>query len=135
MVKKIKFGVYLDPFLAQKFRQFVAEQYGKVSHGLLSFEVAQALQAWMSTHKSTQTQLVHLPPNPIPNVFMVREQVKTYLKDTLGYDQIYKIPKSHLILAISALRGTDQRTIKKWIKLFEKYKVIKWVTPAYVEFL
>jgi len=135
MVKKIKFGVYLDPFLAQKFRQFVAEQYGKVSHGLLSFEVAQALQAWMSTHKSTQTELMHKPPNPIPNVFQVKLQVKEYLRTTFGYEQIYKVPKNHLIMAISSLRGTDERTVKKWIKLFEKYKVIKWVTPSMVEFL
>ena len=135
MTKKVKVRFLIDDVLVMKFRQFVAEQYGKVSHGLLSFEVAQALQAWMSTHKSTQTQLVHHPPNPIPNVFLVREQVKAYLKDTLGYDQIYKIPKTHLIIAISALRGTDKRTIDKWIKLFEKYKIIKWVTPVYVEFL
>jgi len=38
-------------------------------------------------------------------------------------------------MAISSLRGTDERTVKKWIRLFEKYKVIKWVTPSMIEFL
>ena len=135
MGKKVRMGIWVDPALALKFRQFVAEQYGKVSRGLLSFEVSQALQAWIGTHKSTQTQIVHKTPNPTPNVFTVKEEVKKYLMNTFGYEQIYKIPKSQLIIAISALRGTDERTIKKWVKLFEKYHVIKWVTPVMAEFL
>jgi endonuclease III len=135
LTKKVKVGFLLDDVLVTKFRQFVAEQYGKVSKGLLSFEASQALQAWISTHKGTQTELMHKPPNPIPNVFTVKEQVKTYLRETFGYEQIYKVPKTHLIMALSSLRGTDERTIRKWMKLFEKYKVIKWVTPSVVEFL
>jgi len=135
MTKKVKMGIWVDPVLAEKFRRFVAEQYGKVSHGLLSFEAAQALQAWMCTHTGTQSELMHKPPNPIPNVFQVKQQVKEYLMNTFQYDQIYKIQKQHLIIAISAIRGTDNRTIKKWVKLFEKYHVIKWVTPNIVEFL
>ncbi len=135
MRKKVKLGIWVDAVLIEEFRRFVAEQYGKISHGLLGFEVSQALQAWMSAHKGTQTELMHKPPNPIPNVFQVKEQVKEYLRGTFGYEQIYKIPKNHLIMAISSLRGTDERTVKKWIRLFEKYKVIKWVTPSMIEFL
>jgi len=135
LTKKVKLGICIDPILALKFRQFVAEQYGKIGKGYLSFEAEQALQAWMSTHKSTQTQLLHKPPNPIPNVFQVKEQVKEYLRTTFGYEQIYKIPKNHFTIAISSLRGTDERTVKKWMRLFERYKIIKWVTPGVVEFL
>ena len=135
LAKKVKLGVWLGPSLDQKFREFVAQQYGKVSKGLLSFEVSQALQAWVSAHKGTQTELFHKPPNPVPNVFVVKEEAKRYLRETFGYEQIYKVPKNHLVIALSSLRGTDERTIKKWIKLFEKYKVIKWVTPNVVEFL
>ena len=135
MTKKVRLGVWLDPILDRKFREFIAQQYGKVSRGLLSFEASLALQAWIGTHKSTQTELSHKPPNPVPNVFVVKEEVKKYLQETFGYEQIYKVPKNHLILAVSSLRGTDERTIRKWMKLFEKYKVIKWVTPNVVEFL
>jgi hypothetical protein len=135
MTKKVKVGFLIDDGLVTKFRQFVAEQYGKASKGLLSFEASQALQAWISTHKGTQTELLHKPPNPVPNVFVVKEEVKKYLQETFGYERIYKVPKSHLIIALSSLRGTDERTIRKWIRLFEKYKVIKWVTPNVVEFL
>jgi hypothetical protein len=62
----------------------------------------------------------------------VKEEVKKYLQVTFGYEQIYKVPKNHLIIALSSLRGTDERTIRKWMKLIEKYKVIKWVTPNVV---
>ena len=135
MTKKVKIGFLIDDVLVIKFRRFVAEQYGKASKGLLSFEASQALQAWISTHKGTQTELMHKPPNPVPNVFVVKEDVKKYLQETFGYEQIYKVPKNHLIIALNSIRGTNERTVKKWMKLFEKYKVIKWVTPNVVEFL
>ena len=43
MTKKVKVGFLFDDVLVIKFRQFVAEQYGKVNKGLLSFEASQAL--------------------------------------------------------------------------------------------
>lgn len=108
MTKKVKIGFLIDDVLVIKFRRFVAEQYGKASKGLLSFEVSQALQAWISTHKGTQTELMHKPPNPVPNVFVVKEDVKKYLQETFGYEQIYKVPKNHLIIALNSIRGTDE---------------------------
>ncbi len=110
MTKKVRLGIWLDPPLDNKFREFVAQQYGKVSKGLLSFEVSQALQAWISTHKSTQTELMHKPPNPVPNVFVVKEEVKKYLQETFGYEQIYKVPKTQIIIALNSIRGTSEQS-------------------------
>jgi len=135
MDEKVQFNLYLEKSFVEDFRQFVAEQYGKISKGLLSFEAKQAMQAWISTHKGTQTPLTQKSPNPYPNVFVVREDVKKYLQQRFGYDSIYKVPKQQVIEAISAVRGTDERTIQKWIRLFEKFHVLKWVTPNVVEFL
>lgn len=135
MDEKVQFNLYLEKSFVEDFRQFVAEQYGKISKGLLSFEAKQAMQAWISTHKGTQTPLTQKSPNPYPNVFVVREAVKKYLQQRFGYDSIYKVPKQQVIEAISAVRGTDERTIQKWIRLFEKFHVLKWVTPNVVEFL
>jgi len=135
MEEKVQFNLYLEKSFVEDFRQFVAEQYGKISKGLLSFEAKQAMQAWISTHKGTQTPLTQKSPNPYPNVFVVREAVKKYLQQRFGYDSIYKVPKQQVIEAISAVRGTDERTIQKWIRLFEKFHVLKWVTPNVVEFL
>lgn len=135
MTEKVKFGVYLNKALVDEFHQFIAEQYGRVQHGLVSFEVEQALRAWLGTHKDTQTTLTHKPPNPNPRVFVVREAVKAYLQERFGYESIYKVPKVQIIEAISAVRGMDERTVQKWIRLFEKFHVLKWVTPNVVEFL
>ena len=135
MTEKVKFGVYLDRDLIEEFHRFIAEQYGKVQHGMVSFEVEQAIRAWLSTHKCTQTALSHQPPNPSPRVFLAREAVKAYLRDRFGYDSIYKVPKSQIIEAIGAVRGVDDRTVKKWIRLFEKFHLLKWITPSVVEFL
>jgi len=38
-----------------------------------------------------------------------------------------------LIDAISAIRGTDKRTIRKWMDLFVKYKLIKWIAGEIFE--
>ena len=42
MRKKVKLGIWVDAVLVEEFRRFVAEQYGKIGHGLLGFEVSQA---------------------------------------------------------------------------------------------
>jgi len=106
MTKKVRLQVWVDPALVTKFRQFVAEQYGQVGRGLISFEAAQALQSWVSTHKDTQRQLIQKSVNPTPNVFVLKQQVKDYLVSTFDYDpqNLYKLRKEHLITAISALR-------------------------------
>lgn len=133
MGEKVRLQVYIPASLNEELRRFLVEQYGSYHHGLLSFEVCQAIQSWIGTHKSTQMQFVRKTVNPIPNVFLIKEQVREWLKERFGYDHVYKVPKKQLILAISALRGTDPRTVRKWIKLFERYKLIKWITPNVVE--
>ena len=45
------------------------------------------------------------------------------------------IPEKHLIQAISTLRGTDKRTIFKWIRILKQYKVIKESGVHEYEFL
>ena len=134
-MEKDQLKVYLPRDLIKEFREFIAAFYGKYEHGMLSFEVEQALRCWLSTHKGTQTELQHKSPNPSPNVFLVKEKVKEYLRVQFGYEQIYKVPKQQVIQAISAVRGTDDRTVQKWIRLFEKFHLLKWVTPNVVEFL
>lgn len=134
-MKKDQLKVYLPRDLIKEFREFIATFYGTHEHGMISFEVEQALRCWLSTHKGAQIALTNKSANPTPNVFIVREAVKRYLQERFGYDSIYKVPKQQVIEAISAVRGTDERTIKKWIRLFEKFHVLKWITPNVVEFV
>lgn len=131
---KKKIGFYWDAEFVTDFHRFVAERYGSVEGGLLSQESEAAMRTWMNTHRNTQTQKL-VGPNPIPRVNIVREQVKDYLKSELGYTLIHEVPLKHLREAIGAVRGTDNRTIVKWITTFEKYHLIKWMSPQVVEFL
>jgi len=126
-VKK-QFNVYLDEKLIMDFREFVAAKYGMVKKGCLGYEVAQALKWLMNTHKDTQSKGKKTTPHPVPNVLIYAAQVRDYLMDHFGYekDLLDSVPKAHLVIALSAIRGTDRRTIRKWMKLFEKWKVMKW---------
>jgi hypothetical protein len=132
-VAKKKMGFYVDEELSKDFHRFVAERYGTVEGGLLSREAEAALRSWMLTHRNAQKQLI--APNPLANVNMVREQVKQYLREQLGYDVVHEVPLKHLREAIGAVRGTDSRTIKKWVDIFVRYHLVKWMSAQVVEFL
>ena len=124
--------------LVRRFRQFLSSKYGTVQKGLISGEVELALEAYMADHRShtqnTQTNLTRTP-NPTPLVHRVREEVKEYMKDKMGYEIIYQVPLRHVEEAIAMVRGSDRRTVVKWLKNFKKYKVLKHITFNMVEFL
>jgi hypothetical protein len=132
--KKKLLCVRIDAELDRRLRECIVSSYGSYKGGLLSFEVAQALQMYLAT-KRQQGTLVQVKNNPIPKVHVLKERVKAWLKEMRGYEIVYQVNKKHLIEAISALRGNDQRTILKWLKEFDRYKVIKWISPQLVEFV
>ena len=140
MVKKgnIGIGLSISESLFIRFRQFLALKYGVVQKGLISSEVELALEAFMADHNShthkTQTNLMNTP-NPTPLVYRVREEVKEYMKEKMGYEVIYQVPIRHVKEAIAMVRGSDKRTVTKWLKDFKKYKVLKDITLNMVEFL
>ena len=140
MVKEgnVSIGLSISESLFFRFRQFLANKYGVVQKGLISSEVELALEAFMADHKShthkTQTNLM-TTPNPTPLVYRVKEDVKEYMKENLGYEVIYQVPIRHVKEAIAMVRGSDRRTVTKWLKDFKRYKVIKDITLNMVEFL
>ncbi|MEM1710564.1 MAG: hypothetical protein QW820_06710 [Sulfolobales archaeon] len=135
---KVGVYVYIDENLYKEFRRLVFSKYENF-HGVLSREVEHALRAWIAMHTQKHTNLkVINKPNPQPKVYEVFQQVKEYLKKVYGYDDVgteRQIPRKHLIAAISAVRGTDARTISKWMDLFMKYKLIKWIGGEVFEVL
>jgi len=139
-VEKIKMGLSLPETLVTRFRQFLAEKHGEIRKGLISAEVECALEAYMADHRththSTQTTFDKpQSPNPIPLVHHVREEIKSYMKEHFGYDVIYQVPRKHVVEAIAMVRGSDRRTIKKWLRSFERYKIMRIVGTNMVEFL
>ena len=132
--EKVKLQVYIEKRINDDLRSLIAEKYQTFEKGLLSYEVQKAIESRISTYRSTQAAPIRAP-NPVPRVHVVREQVKDYLRNELHYYDIHEVPLRHVTEAIGAIRGTDSRTVLKWIRDFERYKIIKYVTPKVVEFL
>jgi len=106
------------------------EQYEK---GLLSYEVEQALRYWLALHTKAQKSLGRpKKPNPTPRVIIAFAEVRDYLLHKY-YDELtpgQQIPRVFLEEAIMATRGSDPRTIRKWLRTFERMGLVKCVTPA-----
>jgi hypothetical protein len=135
---KVQLKVYLPKNLVEELKRLAFSKYGNF-HGALSFEVEQALGVWLATHTQNHTkQLVMNAINPQPKVYKVWNQVKAYLKEKFGYNAIVTqqlIPKKHIIEAIAAIRGDDERTVRKWLENFQKFKLLKWVGGEVYEVL
>jgi hypothetical protein len=74
--------------------------------------------------------------NPPPRTAKVWAQVKEYLRERFGYEVVIsgvQIPRKHLIEAIIAVRGGQERTIRRWLREFEAFHLIKWISPQVCE--
>jgi len=129
---------YIDKKLFEEFKRLCFQKHENF-HGAMSYEVEQALQSWIAQHTQNHTrQLVVNKVNPQPRVFTVFNQVKEYLKEKYGYAAIVpgqQVPRVHLRDAIMAVRGLDYRTVSKWMGLFTKLKLIKWIAGELYEVL
>jgi len=119
---RVKVGFFLPKDLVEKFRQFIMKKYYKYEKGLLSYEAEMALRNWLALHTKAQNSLDEKKPNPTPRVYLIFAEVKDYLLRN-WYEELrsgQQIPRIHLEEAIMATRGTDKRTVRKWLKIFIK---------------
>jgi len=137
-VKRIKqqFNIYINKELVEEFKKFIAKKYGKYEKGLISFEVEQALRAWIGLH-TQNTQSFSPKINPIPKVSEKFLQVKEYLRVKYKYTFFpgQTIPRRLLVEAIQNSIGMDKRTIKKYLRLFIHYHLLKPISPEVYEVL
>ena len=135
--KKKKFQAWITKSLDQKFRNLIQKKYGKYERGLLSYEAEMALRYWIALHTNAQSQILRKQPNPTPKVAITFSQVKSYLLKNYYFELKpgQQIPRLHLERAIMAVRGSDPRTVKKWLETFHKMGLIKPVTSATWEIL
>lgn len=132
MEGRIQFKIYLDRKIAENFRSLIQQKYQYYQKGLLSYEVEMALRYWMSLHTQAQNTTDIKKPNPTPHIYLVFNQVKDYLLKNY-YTELksaQQIPTKHLEEAIIATRGSDKRTLAKWLRTFHKMGLIKPVTSA-----
>ena len=127
--KKSSLFVRIDENLNEEFRKFIVKKYGEYRHGLLSLEIEQAIRYWMELHtKDTKTFLPKVSTPKVQEYFL---RVQAYLREK--YKIVFfpgqKLPKRLIVEAITNTFGADKRTIRKYIRLFLEYKLLKNHTP------
>lgn len=133
MVKdKVQMGFYISRDLERKFREFLAFKYQTIERGLISNEIEQALEHWIALHTKAQKSEMSVAPNPLPRVSKVYLSIKHYMV-THFYGVLEPgavVHNKYLREAISQVRGSDERTIKKWLRIFDGAHLIKWISPT-----
>ena len=137
MEEKVKVGLFLPKSLMEKIRSLIHQKYDKYEKGLLSYEAEMALRHWLSLHTQAQNTLETRKPNPTPRVALVFAEAKNYLLNNWYYELKLgqQIPKVHIEKAIMEVRGSDKRTINKWLKTFHKMGLVKPITSVSWEVL
>lgn len=136
---KVPLLVRIDKQTDKLLREFIAAKYKHYEKGLLSFEVEQAILNWVALHTNAQKpsqrdlNVALNIPNPHPRVLQVWWQVKAWFEKRYG-DSLSR--GAHLSVkllreAIAAVRGNDERTIRKWIGEFHRYGLIKPINNVY----
>ena len=133
---KRKVGIFLPDELVEKIRDLIQQKYRSYGRGLLSYEFELMARHWVSLHTNTHTQKIETP-NPTPRVALVFALVKKYLLDNFYFELRpgQQIPLAHLEKAIMEVRGTDPRTVRKWLQTFHRMGLAKPITPYVWEIL
>ena len=125
--ESVQLKVRIPKSLSVKFRELVNLKHPTYKLGGLSFEVEQALRQYIATYKqqqNTNSSLYAEKSNPSFKVYAFKQDILKWLIESELYVQVPQfIPKKHVIDAITALRGTDKRTINKWLSGLEKYRM------------
>ena len=120
---KKKIAVYVDAEVLEDFKKALLEKYGRVWQ-VMGDEISNLMREWLQRNGgNAHTQIAH-----VKKTEKVWRDVKNYLTQCYNYSFFsgQKIPRKHIIMAISETRGCDERTIRKWIKRFIEKGVLRW---------
>jgi len=129
--------LWIPRSVVRRFRELIAVKYKTYEKGLLSWEATQALQNWIELHMGEHTRAQISRPNPPANVYKVYLQVRDWMELECGreFERGNQVGAPFLEKAIAAVRGGDKRTIRKWMKLFHQFGLIKPLTAGVWELL
>jgi len=131
---KVGVYVYLDAEIHQKLMELIRKKFTKL-HGALSAEVNDALAHWILEHQETLDlhTNTHKPINPsLSKSHLYARQIIGWLKD---HGFFLQCSIKDLTRAISYVRGSDPRTIKKWTEFLTSNGYMKWITHRSLEIL
>lgn len=140
--KRRKVLISLREDLLRSFREFLALKYGRYEKGLLSYEMEQAIRNWLSLHysslhaKTQNDNALICTPNPPFKVAERWNRVKLYFnRKNVPLLSGVNITIDELHEAIQATIGHDERTIRKYIELFQRFGLIKHIAGKVWEVL
>ena len=129
MAKK-KVNLWVEETVWEEFKRLAFQKHENF-HGALTCEVEEALLYWIGMHTQNHTKNSAFNGGDLsPRVQRVFLRVKEYMRERFGYVALpsgQRVPRRHLVEAIANVRGSDPRTVKKWLKVFEQFKLIRWV--------
>jgi hypothetical protein len=123
--------IYLDEAVYEALMSLIKRKYEGL-HGVLSAEVQHAIAHWIKQHESTLTQTTHKINPAIPRSHVVANAIINRLRNAGFYNQC---AKRDLIKAIEDERGSDPRTVEKWMKFLVRNGYLKWLNPNVLEVL
>jgi len=132
MVDKVQLKVYVDSKIVEKLWDLIKKKYER-TYGALSCEVQDALAAWIQSHEETLElhTNTHKKINPhLPRSHREAREIIEWLKDR-GF--FLQVSINNLKKAIENTRGSDPRTIKKWIKFLVDNGYMKWISHRILE--
>ena len=112
--------VYIDGVVFKKLWEYISEIYEESTYGALSTEVQNAVVEYL---RLKNAQIHTRPLNPrTPTVHRICSEIIHRLKEE-GF--INQVSTRVLNKVIGEVRGTDERTLRKWLMELDKNGYIK----------
>jgi len=115
--------VYISESLYSRLWGYIKEKYEENVHGALSLEVENALEKYLdfvrlhtNTHKNLHVELARSHRYAV--------QIINYLRDKGFHSQC---TKKDVFEAISVIRGSDNRTLRKWLRFLIDNGYLSWI--------
>lgn len=122
---KVHLHVMISRDVYEMLVKIAPEIYGAKRHrGALSYVVEQALRAYLAPRLHTQTRT-----NPQGKVRRVYELFVKCLEELNGGFKPDVAPAKQVYTCISEIRGSDPRTIERWVGIFKRQGLMKDLTP------
>lgn len=113
----------------EAFRHFIMDKYGTFKKGLIMEEASKAILHYISSQNTrTHAPRINLSSNSDipPKILELKQRIFKFLKGTGKYEMDPQyVPLKYLREAIAAVKGTDPRTVTKYLNQLKEYRVIR----------
>jgi len=126
-----KKGVFtlIDKDIYSKLWDFIKKKYGENVYGALSFEIEKALEHYLN-FVELHTNAHKLENPSLPRSHREAQKIISLIRNRGFHKQV---PVNEVYKAISDIRGSDPRTLKKWLKFMVIHGYFRWINSRILE--